>query len=70
MQHSHCYAHKLPLPVIVLEIMSNEGHIRPPQFFLKSLKINVTVYIKILLYYYQALDQEVALEKLYYVPKR
>lgn len=51
-QHSHwsphCYAHKLPLPVMVLENMSAEGHITPPQFFPKSLKINVTAYIKIL----------------------
>ena len=39
---------KFPSTVMVLDVISNEGHVMPPHFFLQGLRVNAAVYIDVL----------------------
>jgi len=36
---------KFPATVMVLEVVSNKGHVMPPHFFLQGLRVNAAAYI-------------------------
>ena len=44
----HVMHTKFPATVMVLGMMSNEGHVMPPYFFPQGLLVNATAYIAVL----------------------
>ncbi|EFN86287.1 hypothetical protein EAI_08893, partial [Harpegnathos saltator] len=39
---------KFPATVMVLGVVSNEGHVMPPHFFRQGLRVNAAAYIEVL----------------------
>ncbi|EFN86088.1 Transposable element Tcb2 transposase, partial [Harpegnathos saltator] len=47
-QVPHVMHTKFPATVMVLGVVSNEGHVMPPHFFCQGLRVNAAAYIEVL----------------------